>query len=169
MKTLTACPINLTPKLSETDISLWNHPTLDIFRPNPLPAFKQEPYLYKISSLYGEEFDPDFAPVPTPSSALPNLLIWNRTILLSVLEIWAGKRSPNQLARWCQSQIYQELLRSVGSQVEIGKIRKIYIQEPLDGLCEVVATIRFGTRLKSIAMRVEGVDGRWLCTQLKLI
>ena len=167
MNTLIAKAVNLLPK-SSTDEYL-DHPMLDIFRPNELPPFNQKPYLYQISSIYGEEFDPDFAPIPTSSSKLPSLEDWNRTLILSVLEIWAGKRSPNQLARWCQSPVFQELTRNVGSQSIVGKLRKIHIQEPLDGLCEAIATVRFNERLRSIAIRLEGVDGRWLCTNLKLI
>ena len=90
-------------------------------------------------------------------------------MILSVLEIWAGKRSPNQLARWCHSKVYQELVKSVRTQSVVGKLRKIHIREPLDGLCEATATVRFNERLRSIAIRLEGVDGRWLCTELKLI
>ena len=167
MTTLSARKINLLPA-SSTD-ELWDHPMLEIFRPNELPPFNQEPYLYQISSIYGEEFDPDFAPIPTSANELPALSDWNRTLILSVLEIWAGKRSPNQMARWCHSKVYQELVKSVRTQSVVGKLRKIHIREPLDGLCEATATVRFNERLRSIAIRLEGVDGRWLCTELKLI
>jgi len=167
MTTLSARKINLLPA-SSTD-ELWDHPMLEIFRPNELPPFNQKPYLYQISSIYGEEFDPDFAPIPTSANALPALSDWNRTLILSVLEIWAGKRSPNQMARWCHSKVYQELVKSVRTQSVVGKLRKIHIREPLDGLCEAIATVRFNERLRSIAIRLEGVDGRWLCTELKLI
>ena len=167
MTTLTARKINILP-ISTTE-ELLDHPMLEIFLPNELPIFNQKPYLYQISSIYGEEFDPDFAPVPTSSQLLPALSDWNRTLILSVLEIWAGKRSPSQLARWCHPQVYQDLVRSVRSQSSVGKLRKLHIQEPLDGLCEAIATVRFNERLRSIAIRLEGIDGRWLCTELELI
>lgn len=167
MTKLIAKPVNLIPKSCENE--LWDHPMLDIFRPTQLPPFNQAPYLYQISSIYGEEFDPDFAPIPTSASNLPGLADWNRTLILSVLEIWAGKRSPNQMARWCNSSVYQDLVKNVRSQSLVGKLRKLHIQEPLDGLCEAIGTVRFNERLRAIAIRLEGVDGRWLCTNLKLI
>lgn len=146
-----------------------NEPQLELFKNLPLPEFHQEPYLYKISSFYMEDFDPEFAPVPTSAKDLPELEPWASKFAIGVLEIWAGKRPPSQLARWCHSSVYAELSTSIGYQREVGKLRKIYIHEPLDGLCESTATVRFNNRLRSMTMRFEGVDKKWLCTNLELI
>jgi len=35
--------------------------------------FKQEPYLYKLSSLYREDYVPGFEPEPTSASELPEI------------------------------------------------------------------------------------------------
>lgn len=142
---------------------------LDLFAKQPLPEFHQEPYLYKISSLYSEDYDPEFAPLPTSAKELPELAPWATKFAIGVLEIWAGKRPPSQLARWCHSSVYSELSSSIGFQREVGKLRKIYIHEPLDGLCESTATIRYRDRLRSMVMRFEGLDRKWLCTNLDLI
>lgn len=144
-------------------------PQLELFQNSPLPEFHQTPYLYKISSLYAEDYDPDFAPVPTSAKELPELTSWATKFAIGVLEIWAGKRPATQLARWCHASVYTELSNSIGYQRELGKLRKIYIQEPLDGLCESTATIRFNERLRCMTMRFEGVDRKWLCTSLDLI
>jgi hypothetical protein len=48
-------------------------------------------------------------------------------------------------------------------------VRTIHQSEPLDGICESTITVRFGERLRAIVIRFEGVDGRWLCTELDLI
>ena len=150
--------------------------TLQIENLEPAP-FNQNPYLYKISyiysnlnnGLYSEEYDQDFAPIPTSASELPELNSWSTKFALGVLEIWAGKRPPSQLAKWCHSSVYASLLNSTGYQREVGKLRRIYIHEPLDGLCECTATIRFSNRLRSMTMRFEGVDHKWICTNLDLI
>ena len=139
---------------------------LDLFLDQP---FFQAPYLYKISSLYSEDFDPAIAPVLTSASALPPLENWINRFAIGVLEIWAGKRSPSQLIKWCHIKVYQELLSSVGYQKEVGRLRRIYIQEPLDGLCEGTVTVRFNERVRSMVLRFEGVDKKWLCTELDLI
>jgi hypothetical protein len=56
-----------------------------------------------------------------------------------------------------------------GSQKEIGRIRKIHLDQPLDGICESTVTVRFGERVRALVIRTEGVDGRWLCTALRLL
>jgi hypothetical protein len=131
--------------------------------------FRQEPYLYKLSSLYKEDYVPGFAPEPTSASELPAIEKFAENFAKSVLEIWAGKRSAAQLSKFCHSSVYQELVTSIGFQKEIGKFRKIYINEPLDGLCESTVTVRFKDRLRSMALRFEGVDHKWVCTSLDLI
>ena len=132
-------------------------------------AIKQEPYSYKISSLYKEDYIQGFEPEPTSASELPDLGIFVESFAKSVLEIWAGKRPASQLSRYCHSTVYQDLLTSIGYQREVGKFRKIYITEPLDGLCEGIVTVRFRDRLRSMAIRFEGLDHRWVCTSLDLI
>ena len=85
------------------------------------------PYLYKISSLYKEDFVPGFEPVPTSACELPELNTFVESFAKSVLEIWAGKRSASQLSKFCHASVYQELVTAIGFQKEIGKFRKIYI------------------------------------------
>ena len=131
--------------------------------------FKQEPYLYKLSSLYQEDYVPGFEPEPTSASELPEIEKFAENFAKSVLEIWAGKRSASQLSKFCHVSVYQDLVTSIGFQKEIGKFRKIYINEPLDGLCESTVTVRFKDRLRSMALRFEGVDHKWVCTSLDLI
>ena len=139
---------------------------LDLFLDQP---FFQAPYLYKISSLYSEDYDPAVAPILSSASELPRLKNWVNRFAVGVLEIWAGKRSSAQLIKWCHTKVYQDLLSSIGYQKEVGRIRRIYIQEPLDGLCESTVTVRFNERVRSMVLRFEGVDKKWLCTELDLI
>ena len=165
---LSTRPISLLPA-SSIDPELWGHPMLDLFRPVVQKEMVQQPLLYSIMSNFGEEYDPDFAPQPTSAKELPDLEIWTLKFTRSVLEIWAAKRQPAQLSRWCQRGIYKDLVSKVGSQSEIGRIRKLYQCEPLDGLSEATVTVRFNDRVRSIALRFEGVDHRWLCTSLTLL
>jgi hypothetical protein len=108
-------------------------------------------------------------PIPTSATELPELHAWTMKFIVSVVEIWAGRRQPAQLISWCHRVIYMELLRTSGSPNEIGKIKSIHQSEPLDGICESTALIRYGDRLRAVVIRFEGVDGRWLCTALKMI
>jgi len=46
---------------------------------------------------------------------------------------------------------------------------KVLLLEPLDGISESTVTVRYGDRLRVVAIRFEGLDQRWLCTALNLI
>lgn len=131
--------------------------------------FKQAPYLYKSSSLFKEDYAPGFEPVLTSASELPEITAFASNFAKMVLEIWAGKRAPAQLSKWCLSSVYQDLQSAIGFQREVGKFRRIHVSQPLDGLCECAVTVRFQDRLRIMTMRFEGVDHKWLCTSLDLI
>ena len=160
--------INLAP-ISSDENEDWLHPILEIFRPREEVCVDKKPKLYLVPSSFNDEFDPDFAPEPTSAKDLPELNEWNFNFARNVLEILAGRRQPSQLAKQCHHHIFSELVTQSGSQKEVGKIRKIHISEPVDGVCETTVTVRFGERLKCLILRVEGVDNRWLCTALTLL
>jgi hypothetical protein len=159
---------------STEDPSLWTHPVLDLFGKNISteevdPPTKQRAKLYLVPTTFGEEYEPGFEPTPTSSQDLPELHTWTMKFAVSVLEIWAGRRQPAQLISRCHRHTYTELLKGVGSQREVGRIRTIHQNEPLDGICESTVTVRFGQRLRAMVIRFEGVDEKWLCTELKLL
>jgi hypothetical protein len=147
----------------------WKHPLLEIFKLVPVVSHTTRPKLYLVPSRFDDEFDPDFAPEPTSALDLPELHKWTEQFAHLVVEIWAGRRSPRQIQALCHHIIYSELVRKSGSQKEIGHIRKIHIQEPLDGICEATITVRYQDRLRSMLIRFEGIDKRWLCTALNLL
>ena len=167
MTTSRVHPIQLIS--STEDPALWSHPVLDLFAPPAREVVQQSAKLYLVPSTFGEELELDDLPTPTSASELPELHAWTMKFIVSVVEIWAGRRQPAQLISWCHRVIYMELLRNSGSQKEIGKIKSIHQSEPLDGICESTALIRYGDRLRAVVIRFEGVDGRWLCTALKMI
>ena len=154
---------------STEDPALWSHPVLDLFAPPVIERVEQKAKLYLVPSTFGEELELDELPTPTSASDLPELHAWTMKFIVSVVEIWAGRRQPAQLIRWCHRVIYMELLKKSGSQKEIGKIKSIHQTEPLDGICESTVIIRYNDRFRAVVIRFEGVDGRWLCTALKML
>jgi hypothetical protein len=145
------------------------HPVLEMFRPAPQLEIVKKPRLYLVPSTFGEEFDAEFAPQPTSAATLPEITLLIHQFIHNVLEIWAGRRSSQQLQLMCHYTIYSQLQHATGSLQEVGRVRKIRITEPLDGICEATVTVRFGDRLRVVAIRFEGLDGRWLCTCLTLL
>ena len=147
----------------------WLHPVLEIFRPKAISLPAKKSRLYLVPSVFDDEFDPDFAPEPTSALDLPDLNEWCGNFARNVLEVYAGRRAPAQLIKQFHHRIFCELIRKSGSEKEIGRIRKLHITEPLDGICEGTVTVRFADRLRALVFRFEGIDGRWLCTALQLL
>ena len=74
-----------------------------------------------------------------------------------------------QLARLSHRLVYAKILSLAGNQRDIPKIRRVYINEPIEGIAETTVTLRFNDRVRSLVLRFEGVDKRWLCTEFALI
>lgn len=125
--------------------------------------------LYLIPTTHGESYDPDFAPNPSPLSDLPNLERWTLTYVVSVIEVMAGRRPIQQVARSTHRFTYNSLLRKVGSVGEVPKIRKIHRNQPIEGVVELTAILVFKERIRALTARFEGVDKKWLCTELELL
>jgi len=150
----------------------WRHPAFDFRQAQDQPAIPTKLYLVPtLDRLEGEDFesDPDFAPIATSAHQLPDIEEWVRRYVLSTVEIWAGRRSAMQLARWSHRRVFLQLIETSHAGREVPKIRKIYLQEPIDGVVESLVTLRFGTRIRSLVLRFEGVDQRWLCTEFSLL
>ncbi len=171
---------DLVIQSSSMDIANYQpHPMLDFFSEEKLFADPQlqrnstewptSKKLYLVPTSHGESYDSDFAPNPSPLSELPNLERWTLTYVVSALEILAGRRSPQQLARLTHRFTFNSLLHRVGSIKEVPKIRKIHRNQPIEGVIEVNVTLVFKERVRALVVRFEGVDRKWLCTEIELL
>jgi hypothetical protein len=160
--------IDLAPISSDPDED-WQHLVLEMFRPEQPEVPLQKPRLYLVASAFGEEFDAEFAPEPTSAADLPDIEDFTFQFIHNVVEIWAGRRSASQVQSMCHHLVFAELVRKTGYQKIIGRIRKVRVTQPLDGISESTVTVRYADRLRVVAIRFEGLDQRWLCTSLTLI
>lgn len=160
------------------DIEPWDYqPTLQLFTHHPSQISEDSSRsqaikptrLYLIPTTHGESYDPDFAPNPSPLSELPNLERWTLTYVVTVIEVMAGRRPVQQIARSTHRFTYNSILRSIGSVKEVPKIRKIHRNQPIEGVVELTAVLIFKDRVRALAARFEGVDRKWLCTELELL
>jgi hypothetical protein len=109
-------------------------------------------------------------PGPERSSrgALPDPRAWARRLVIAVLEVQAGTRPPVQLARYLDERVYASVRRArrgtPGAGDSSGRLRSVRVCEPDDGVVEATAVIERGGRSAAIALRLEGVGGRWVCT-----
>jgi hypothetical protein len=109
----------------------------------------------------------------TPTSDLPDVAVMARLLVRALLEVTAGVRPIQQLRRDTTPEVYVALRhrlgvgrRPVGARPDQGAIRSLHVQQRPEGVAEVSATIRQGPRYGAIALRLEGVDGHWRCTDL---
>jgi hypothetical protein len=114
--------------------------------------------------------DPEFAAQPTGRAELPEPAPWAGRFAQAVVEALDGDRPASQLVRWTSCEVYQALTRRVLSPAGSARavVRSVHVTEPADGVAEVTALVRRGPRCTAVALRLEGLDGRWQCTALEL-
>jgi hypothetical protein len=155
----------------------WHEPVLDLFKEARVfpPKVPTVPKLYLVptpDNFEGEETDPTFARKPSPLSELPALDEWVAKYVVSIVEILNGKRPIQQISRWTHRITYQRIvneIHNISTWRPQPKIRKFYISQPLEGIAEVTVTLRFENQIRAMLLRFEGVERRWVCTQLELI
>ena len=115
---------------------------------------------------------------PTPRADLPDPLPWAARLAQAVVEVLSGDRPCAQLLRWTTEGVHAELRRRAGRAARAGAtarlgaarpgVRSVRLCEPADGVAEVCAVIAGPDRCRALALRLEGADGRWLCTALQV-
>jgi hypothetical protein len=122
--------------------------------------------------LRGAPLDPDDAVDPhfgrrmSGRADLPDPLQWCARFSQAALEIIAGRRTPTQMMRWTNRSVYAQLVYRSGAVKGRVVIKRIRICEPVDGIAEASVVALFNERAHALALRFEGLDGRWLCTAL---
>lgn len=142
---------------------------LSLFAPPVYTANPPARKLYLVPTpdfLEGEELD-ELPPIPSHLTDLPDIAPWVRSYIQSIIEIWMGRRPAAQLMRWTHNHVYSRLTRDVASRKV--KLNRIHISQPVEGVCEALATVIENQRVRSVMMRFEGADKKWKCTVLELI
>lgn len=153
---------------------------LDFLLPSGLPAEPQPAYLHLVSApaprqpLHADDEGRDRA---TARACLPSPSLSAARLVQAVLEVLAGERPASQLVRWTDAEIYAWLQRRVAAAPRPrptaatprhrAVLRSLRVCEPADGVAEATAVVRRGPRTSAVALRLEGLDGRWQCTALE--
>lgn len=118
---------------------------------------------------------------PTPSSALPDPRPLIENLTRCVIEILAGARELDQIARWLGDDVYRHLLKRVvlSSRARQAKgaaalrpsfaIGSVIVCEPRDGVVEASVVVRGRARVRAVAIRLEGLDRRWRATAIHVL
>ena len=175
-----------TPMPNRSHFAIAPEPMLDFDEPatmriaERITEIPRRLYLVPTRDDYpGSEYDRTLAasdlidsppsPTPTPLDELPDLEEWITKFSYSLVEIWNGKRPAMQLARWSHRRVFATLVTQVGAFSPAPKIRRVHIHQPIEGVAESVVLLRIGNRIRSLILRFEGVDKRWVCTQMWLL
>jgi hypothetical protein len=123
-----------------------------------------------------EQVDAVFAARRTPRCELPPPRAFGARLVQALSEATAGERPLAQLSPYLSRGVYQRLERhfagtvrgSTGGQDNRANVASVRVCEPSDGVAELAAVVRRGGRMAAVALRLEGVDGRWQCTALQI-
>ena len=104
-----------------------------------------------------------------------------RNLTRGVLEVLAGTREIEQLARWMTEDVYRALMTRASLATRARSARRMPAartqhaivslrqMSPADGVIEAVVIARGPARTRAVAIRLEGIDGRWRATSLALL
>jgi hypothetical protein len=150
---------------------------------------------YEVSAINGTAFDGSaarqleprfnaddfFDQQPTSSSALPDPRPLIENLTRCVIEILAGARELDQIARWLSDDVYRHLLKRVvlSSRARQAKgaaalrpsfaVGSVIVCEPRDGVVEASVVVRGRARVRAVAIRLEGLDRRWRATAIHVL
>jgi Family of unknown function (DUF6459) len=110
---------------------------------------------------------------PTRSGELPDPKPWAVRLAQGIVEALHGHRPLQQLIRWTDEPVYRLLERRRSVQRPAAGprplVRSVRICQPGDGVVEASVVVQTGRRCRALALRLEGLDGRWRCTALEIL
>jgi len=135
------------------------------------------------SKVIRPRFDSDdfFGHQPTTRAELPNPEPLIANLTRCVMEILAGARDLEQISRWVTDDVYRNLLKRVVISARARQARgsrvvrpsftlgSTTLCEPRDGVLEAVVIVRGKARTRAVALRLEGLDGRWRATAVSVL
>jgi len=147
-----------------TDAPVWAEPRADTYRQDMLAV-----------DFRAAEDEALFGPQHTPSRDLPDPLTWAAHIAQALVEVMSGTRPAPQVIRWTAPEVYSTVARRAAVSARRGVapgrravVRRVRVCEPVDGVVEACAVVVDRGRVRALAMRLTGLDRRWLVTELQV-
>lgn len=121
--------------------------------------------------------DDGAAPRRTAHADLPDPAPLVCSVVCAAIEVIAGSRPAAQLLRWLTADAYAQLQRQAAAaagarchavRVRRATVRRVRTTSPRDGVVEASVVVLEARRVRAVALRVEGWDGRWRVTALQV-
>jgi hypothetical protein len=118
---------------------------------------------------------------PTGTEALPPAKEFVEAFVPRVLETIHGLRETRSLTRVVNHSVYAAIeARAAGVKLRnqmtknpaprpVFALGNIIISEPRDGVCEAAAVVHGPTRVRAVALRLEGLDNMWKATSFRML
>ncbi|MFZ7089040.1 Rv3235 family protein [Curtobacterium sp. RRHDQ10] len=122
-----------------------------------------------------------FAVQTTPRHELPDPTQIARDLARCVVEVLAGARELDQIARWLSEDVQRNLQQRVSiaararavrrqtPQRPVFRIGSVLVDEPANGVAEATVIVHAKARTRAVAIRLEGLDGRWRATAISVL
>lgn len=131
-----------------------------------------------LSAVRGEDY---FDRQATPFTELPDPAALIDNLASGVVEVLGGVRDLEQLGRWLSEGVYRHLLRrsiiaargrAARGQVPsrpLAMVMSKRVTRPADNVVEAAVVLHGLARTRAVAIRLEGMDGRWRATALAVL
>ena len=110
-----------------------------------------------------------------PRAGLPDAGEWGGALVVAAVQALLGQRPVAQLNRWLSDEVLSGVVRRLRQHratpprrvvgVRLGSVRA---QHPQPEVAEVAARIVVGGAPSAVAVRLEAMGDRWLCTALEV-
>jgi hypothetical protein len=136
------------------------------------PHYIQDALAVEFDTMTDEQL---FGERPTRRDDLPDPRSWAGHIAQALVEVMAGARPAPQVLRWTTPEVYAVVARRAAVSARRGAtpsrrtvVRGVRVCEPADGVAEASAVVVDGGRVRALAFRLVGLDGRWRVEALQV-
>ena len=118
---------------------------------------------------------------PTGTEALPPAREFVEMFVPNVLETIHGLREIRTFAKNMNQTVFNAIeARAVSTRLRnqmakepsprpVFALGNVVISEPRDGVCEAAAVVHGPTRVRAVALRMEGLDNTWKATSFRML
>lgn len=140
------------------------------------PAYIQDALAVDLAAASDEQL---FGPQTTARADLPEPAEWASQIAQAVVEVMSGLRPAAQVVRWTTPEVYAVIARrgaiaarrraaTSRTRPQRARVRSVHVCEPADGVAECSVVMSEGERVRAMAVRLVGQDGRWRVEALQI-